>query len=263
MPRTTIAGIRARDSDRADACGMLDAALADGQLSAEEHTSRTSTAMRAKTFDELDRLIGDLQIPSRLSASPVVSPRRRRSSRRWVYAAVLVVAAAAVGGIAGAVANSDLGPSKSVPNLTTGAGLHFFLDEYRAEYGDTVADELGLYPAHAVFDRPSAGNALQSDSYLYDGEFDDWGSSSTRSDDEKSFDLGTVDQVAIAGLLAGAPETLRVPDGAVEIVSFRYEPGSDDGPPTISIHVKNAAGHTGHMVVGFDGEPFDIYPYEG
>ena len=262
MPRTTLAGIRARDSDRADACGLLDAALADGQLSASEHASRTSTAMRAKTFDELERLIGDLQIPSRLAASPVVSPRRRRSPRRWVYAAILVVAAAAVGGIAGAVANSDLGPSKSVPNLTTGAGLHFFLDEYRAEYGDTVADDLGLYPEHAVVDRPASGNARQSDSYLYDGEFDDWGSSSSRAADERSFDLGTVDQVAIAGLLAGAPETLRVPDGAVEIVSFGYEPGSDDGPPTISIHVKNADGDSGHMVVGFDGEPFDIYPFE-
>ena len=263
MPRTTLTGIRARDSDRADACGMLDAALADGQLSAEEHASRTSTAMRAKTFDELDRLIGDLQIPSRLAASPVVSPRRRRSPRRCVYAAVLVVAAAAVGGIAGAIANSDLGPTKTVPTLTTGAGLHFFLDEYRAEFGDTVADELGLYPAHAVFDRPAPGNGRQSDPYLYDGEFDDWGSPSTRSDDERSFDLGTVDQVALAGLLAGAPETLHVPDGEVEIVSFRYESGSEDGPPTISIHVENDAGHTGHMVVGFDGEPFDIYPFEG
>jgi hypothetical protein len=262
MPKTTLAGLRARDSDRADACGLLDAALADGQLSASEHASRTATAMKAKTFDELDRLIGDLQIPRRLAASPVVSPRRRRSPRRWVYAAVLVVAAAAVGGIAGAIANSDLGPAKTVPTLTTGAGLHFFLDDYRAEYGDLVADELGLYPEHAVFDRPASGNSRQSDSYLYDGEFDDWGSPTTRTDDDKSFDLAAVDQIAIAGLLAGAPETLHVPDGAVEIISFRYEPGSDDGPPTISIHVKNDAGHTGHMVVGFDGEPFDIYPYE-
>ncbi|QHE69898.1 DUF1707 SHOCT-like domain-containing protein [Rhodococcus sp. WAY2] len=260
MNKTSLAGLRARDSDRADACGVLDAAQADGQISAEEHSYRTARAMSAKTFDELDRLVGDLQIPSRLANAPVVRPKQRRSRRRWIAAGAIVASAAVVGAIAGSVGD-DAGPSKSLPTLTTGSGVHYFIDEYRAEFGDTIADEVDLFPEHAVLDRQATGNPSQADPYHYDGEFDSWGSVSTRDADERSFDLAAVDLPALAGLLKGAPESVRVPNGTVDHLSFGFEPGEEQGPPIISVYANNKAGNAGYFNVTFDGEIIAVYPF--
>ena len=54
-------GTRAKDSDRTDTCQVLDSALAEGQLSMEEHRQRVSTATNATTLGELQALVGDLQ----------------------------------------------------------------------------------------------------------------------------------------------------------------------------------------------------------
>ncbi|MCQ4119684.1 DUF1707 SHOCT-like domain-containing protein [Rhodococcus tibetensis] len=260
MTKSTLAGLRARDSDRADACGVLDAAQADGQLSAEEHSYRTARAMSAKTFDELDRLVGDLQIPSRLANAPVVRPKQRRSRRRWIAAGAIVATAAVGGAIAGTLGEEPGSPT-SVPTLTTGSGVQFFIDDYSAEFGNTIADEVDLFPEHAVFDRQAAANPSQSDPYYYDGEFDSWGSVSSRDADERSFDLATVNLPALAGLLKGAPESVRVPNGTVDHLSFGFEAGEEDGPPIISVYANNEAGNTGYFNVTFDGEIVAVYPF--
>src|SRR5689334_5711494 len=57
-------GTRARDSDRAAICQVLDGALADGQLSMDEHRQRVSDATSAATLGELDSLVVDLQTAS-------------------------------------------------------------------------------------------------------------------------------------------------------------------------------------------------------
>ncbi|MEV6138665.1 DUF1707 domain-containing protein [Nocardia sp. NPDC051990] len=56
--------MRARDLDRANASSVLDAAYAEGQLSADEYRDRTAQAETGKTIADLDRLTRDLQIPS-------------------------------------------------------------------------------------------------------------------------------------------------------------------------------------------------------
>jgi uncharacterized protein DUF1707 len=43
-------GTRAKDSDRNDTCRILDSALADGQLSMEEHRTRVALATGAETL---------------------------------------------------------------------------------------------------------------------------------------------------------------------------------------------------------------------
>ncbi|WP_199174370.1 DUF1707 SHOCT-like domain-containing protein, partial [Roseateles chitinivorans] len=52
---------RAKDSDRNDTCKVLDSAMAEGQLSMEEHRDRLSAAMKATTLGELADLVADLQ----------------------------------------------------------------------------------------------------------------------------------------------------------------------------------------------------------
>ncbi|MEV0340937.1 DUF1707 domain-containing protein [Nocardia sp. NPDC050713] len=56
--------MRARDIDRVHACGVLDAAYAEGQLGGEEYRERTAKASAAKTLGELARLTSDLQVPA-------------------------------------------------------------------------------------------------------------------------------------------------------------------------------------------------------
>ncbi|MFE3290252.1 DUF1707 domain-containing protein [Rhodococcus sp. NPDC059234] len=256
---TSTGGLRARDSDRADACGLLDAALADGQLDETEHAARSAAAMRAKTFGELDRLVGDLQVPGRFADAPVVRPARRLPGRRTLLAAVAVGLAAAIGALAGTVGGG--GSAAPLPDLTTGNGLRHFVDDYRARFGDTVADEADLFPEHASIDRPSA-EPTRSEPYLYRGEFELWGSASTRSRDARSFDLGALNLPVIAQLVAGAPRSLRIPDGDVDHLSLRFEPGDDKLPAAVTIFVQNAAGDSAHMVTGFDGKIRSMYPFE-
>ncbi|MFE7796634.1 DUF1707 domain-containing protein [Nocardia sp. NPDC057440] len=55
---------RARDLDRANTCSVLDAAYAEGQLGADEYHDRTAQATAAKTLGELERVVGDLQMPA-------------------------------------------------------------------------------------------------------------------------------------------------------------------------------------------------------
>ncbi|EUA54119.1 hypothetical protein I550_5760 [Mycobacterium intracellulare 1956] len=52
---------RARDSDRQDTCTILDNALSDGEVSAEEHRERVSAATKAVTLGDLQALVRDLQ----------------------------------------------------------------------------------------------------------------------------------------------------------------------------------------------------------
>ncbi|WP_433757755.1 DUF1707 SHOCT-like domain-containing protein [Nocardia sp. CA-135398] len=266
MATTRYGGIRARDTDRADVCGLLDAALADGQLTDDEHAERTAKAMRAKAFGELDELIGDLQVPRNLVDAPVIRIDRRRP-RRWVapvaFIAGAAVIGAAVGGIASCAAGGSgpFGWSENVPSLTSGSGLAYFIDEYRAEFGDTKIDEVTLYPGYAIFERQAAGNPTVTAEYRYDGDFHDYGSSNGRKPDVRTFDLASIDLRAITGLLAGAPQSIKTPGGVVMHASIEYPPGArPDSDPAIAIYARNQAGATGYLTATLTGEPLQVFP---
>ncbi|WP_054815311.1 DUF1707 SHOCT-like domain-containing protein [Nocardia arizonensis] len=253
--------LRARDSDRADVCGLLDAALADGQLTAGEHAARTESAMRAASFAELDRLVGDLQIPGDMVDTPVVRGGPLRTRRWWVPVSILLVAAL-LGAGAGCVgrAATDHTARASLPTLTTGAGLAQFIDSYRAEYGDTVADDLTVYPGYAVYHR-TPGNPVKSQYYHYDGDFSTFGSESARKPSTPTFDFGTIDRLLFARLLAGAVQSLKVPNGQINYIKFEFPPGSTKDPsPYVRIYVQNEAQDNGFMTVTFGGEILDVRP---
>jgi hypothetical protein len=266
MATTRYGGIRARDTDRADVCGLLDAALADGQLTADEHAARTAKAMRAMSFGELDDVVGDLQIPDDLVDAPVVRVDRRRP-RRWLAPVAVVVAAALIGAGVGGItrcAADTSGPAgqsvsaKNVPVLTTGVGLAYFIDRYRAEFGDTKADEVTMYPEYAIFTRQVAGDPTHSARYHYDGSFGKPTTAAGRKPDVRTFDLATMDLRAVTGLLAGAPESTKMPDGAVTHIGIEFAAGSSTDIPTLAVYTTNKAGASGFLTLTFAGEPLRV-----
>src|SRR5690349_5425148 len=68
---------RAKDSDRSDTCRILDSALADGQLSMEEHRTRVALATGAETLADLQSLVSDLQTSSAPAQLPDLERRPR------------------------------------------------------------------------------------------------------------------------------------------------------------------------------------------
>jgi hypothetical protein len=241
MAATRYSGIRARDTDRADVCGLLDAALTDGQLTEEEHAARTAQAMRAKSFGELDDIFGDLQIPDDLVDAPVVRVDRRRP-RRWLAPLAVIVAAAVAGAVVGGITRSAADspklpglpgarghsePSEHVPVLTTGAGLAYFIAEYRAEFGDTEADEVTLYPEYVLVTRQARDNPTATARYHYDGNFD--------------------------------KPTTKVQGGTVTHAGAEFDSSAPAGAgPVFRIHTTNQAGASGSLIVSFTGEPLRV-----
>ena len=67
---------RAKDSDRTDTCQVLDSALADGQLSMEEHRQRVASATNAATLGDLQSLVDDLQTEN----APVQMPNLQEAA---------------------------------------------------------------------------------------------------------------------------------------------------------------------------------------
>jgi Domain of unknown function (DUF1707) len=62
----------ASDADRDTAAGLLNAARAEGRLTADEHDQRLSAAYTARTWQQLDQLTADLPAPpAAASGQPV------------------------------------------------------------------------------------------------------------------------------------------------------------------------------------------------
>ncbi|WP_238153953.1 DUF1707 SHOCT-like domain-containing protein [Streptomyces xinghaiensis] len=63
-PAPSPAGMRASDRDRDRTADILREALAEGRLTAEEHSERIDLVYRARTVGELEPLVGDLPAQS-------------------------------------------------------------------------------------------------------------------------------------------------------------------------------------------------------
>ncbi|MGV9414225.1 DUF1707 SHOCT-like domain-containing protein [Nocardia sp. NPDC003693] len=252
-------GLRVRDSDRVDACSLLDSARAAGELSESEHTQRTAAAMRARTFGDLDALISDLQIPRNLVDAPLIRPERRLPRRRWIAAAGTVAVAALLGSFFGWISEPDP-PRTARTDATTGAGFGSFLAAYQAEYGDSPVDDVTMYPEFVSVDRPVEGNRTEDLDYR-NGRFGN-SSTSSRSGSTESFQLTGIDVRAIAAVLAGATETLRVPGGAISHISIQRPSGATDKSPVVTVYVTDGT-RSGHMELTFAGEPREVFPEDG
>ena len=66
--------LRASDADRDRAASMLNEALADGRLTADEHAERLDTVYAAKTHAELVPVLDDLHLSPQTHATPAPVP---------------------------------------------------------------------------------------------------------------------------------------------------------------------------------------------
>ncbi|MGV9673847.1 DUF1707 domain-containing protein [Nocardia sp. NPDC003482] len=253
-PRT-----RARAEDRAAACALLDAALGDGQLSAEDHRTLVDLANEATTLGDLAELTDDLQ----RSADAPDEPRPPRSNRgRWYTAAL--TAAVVVVGVAGVLGGARLAEREPIrvvdvgrveplvvptPNLLTPEGISVFRDSLRARFGDTVVDTLTLFPDYASLTKAPAGQPNRLVDYTYRGGFAPSRNPTTRKPDTPTIDLAPLDAAAIGRLLTQAPATLQVPDGTISHLTFDL----DHGTPLVRIFVSNTFNESGYLEADFAG----------
>ncbi len=180
-------GTRAKDSDRTATCQVLDSALAEGQLSMEEHRYRVSAATHAATLGELEPLVADLQTPGAVQPQVISSPKLRPGplvvggmavAAVVLGAAVVVVLASSDSSASDTTTSSTAaaapethalaaGPSTQavespsaptdpppvvlgpLPNLHTAEGLTLVIDEIRKRFGDTMGYELAITPDDA------------------------------------------------------------------------------------------------------------------
>ncbi|MEV6100469.1 DUF1707 domain-containing protein [Nocardia sp. NPDC051981] len=247
-------GLRARDTDRVDACTLLDAARDAGELTAVEHIERAAKVMAAKTFGDLDAVLSDLQIPANLVNSPVVRANRRGPSTRMRVAAAILVAAALLGAFAGCVSRTAA-PEPALPDPTTGPGLASFVAAYRDHFGDTKADQVLLYPTYVIIERRQDPSAPRDAHIRYDGSFRSY-DDIARSAGVDIFDMSVLDLKKIAGLLAGAPQSAGVPNGRIGHVEIAR---GADGGPVVTVYVDDGSQH-GYFKVAATGEPMAIYP---
>jgi hypothetical protein len=270
------ASTRAKDSDRTWTCQVLDSALAEGQLSMEEHRQRVSRATNATTLGELQSLVDDLQ-PTTAVAPFAATPSKLRSAP--VVAALVAGAAILVSGvIAWALISNGPPPSDTattssrsaaapqthalasepsmsaaestpapadppakvlgpLPNLHSAEGLTLVIDEIRKRFGDTTGYELAITPTEATLARPDPTDENSKLIYSFEGG---WGDPSTRprSDTDDVTDLGAFDVQAAADALQAAPETLRIAPGDVEQTFIDIDHIADPPPGTLELLVK-------------------------
>jgi hypothetical protein len=268
------ANTRARDVDRANTAAILDGAFGDGQLSQDEHRAMSELAAGARTLDELEALVGDLQRPA--DAPPDARPPRE--TRRHLFTAAVAAAAviAAVGTFtltdsddaqaptpAAQPASIDLGAVAPVviptPDLTTREGMTLFIDQYRAKFGDTVVDELNLYPQHANLERAQPLEPNRLVSYDYQGGFSPSRPATTRKVDTPIIDLAGLNVDALAEVAATAPTAINVPDAKVDYLGI----DTDGATPIVRIYASNDFDESGMIVVTPAGSVLRVSPFSG
>ncbi|MFI6311549.1 DUF1707 domain-containing protein [Nocardia fusca] len=280
-------GTRARTADRDAAGAVLSRAFGEGQLAEDEYRVRAELLADAVTLDDLAELTADLQ-----GARPAPVPPPGRSAGQGRYFAVIGAAALAVAFGTFALVQREAEPAPAVPpvaaapepaapmpyaalneveplviptpDLVTEAGLAHFVDHYRTEFGDTVADEITLFPAYARVTRALPGQPNRKVTYTYRGGFHQDSDPTTRSVDTPTVDLAAVDTAAIGAAGGTAAATARVPDGVVSMIELDIQSSDPlEGRPAVSIHVGNTFDESGWFVLSPAGEVLRVWPFDG
>jgi hypothetical protein len=137
---------RANDADRADVCAILDNAYADGELDADEHRQRCSSAMAAKTRSQLLDLTSDLQARLPVFAQQPTIAVKANPNRKWIIGAVVGGVLAAVAIVGGAIAAAWHGGSSPSSTAPVAAHTQTFSSEANSEATGTylpLADVVG------------------------------------------------------------------------------------------------------------------------
>ncbi|TCN45887.1 hypothetical protein EV641_12261 [Rhodococcus sp. SMB37] len=155
-------------------------------------------------------------------------------------------------------APAEVAASASAPSLVTAAGLEQFRRDYRDRFGDTLLDEATLHDEYASIERAVPHSPDRVMPYSYRGTFESDHSPTTRPVGTPEFDLDALDVPLLARYLAGAPQSVGVPDGSVSHVGL----GIDVGEATVSIYVSNRAQENGYLVLTPDGRVLAVRRFE-
>ncbi|MEN4478157.1 DUF1707 domain-containing protein [Mycolicibacterium cosmeticum] len=271
---------RAKDSDRDATCRILDNALADGQLSGDEHRRRVSTAVTATTLGELEPLLADLQVPDDVRPAPVRRWRRRDLILvgAGVAAAIAIVAVAFGGGsedpapssspsphpnsetpvpeshvVLSTVAAPESAPDTVPPavvkparDLLTVDGLTAVVDSIRGRFGDTMGYELAITTDQAFLARPDPADDQQKMVYPYRGGWDD-PSRRDRSDTDDLTDVAAFDIPATAAAVAAAPATLNIAPADVASTYLDVDYIAEQGGLELLVKITTTSGSTGYL----------------
>jgi hypothetical protein len=91
------AWLRASDADREQTVAVLRRHVADGRISIEEFSERTTAAYAARTFGDLDAVTADLP-----TVEPVEAANSRSVARpAWLAAGVAALTVIGIGALAG------------------------------------------------------------------------------------------------------------------------------------------------------------------
>ncbi|CAN5733032.1 DUF1707 domain-containing protein [soil metagenome] len=286
------AGTRAKDSNRNDTCAVLDSALADGQLSMEEHRQRVAAATSAATLGDLQALVSDLQNDK----APVQMPELQEPSKmraaavsvagvsRGLLAAVAVVLVVLGIGIGWGLygnsssplsfetdpgAKSDGIPAKVLTpprQLMSLGGLTGLFEQMKQKFGDTTGYSMTIFTDYASLTRQDPTEPRRALSYSYRGGFDDPSETSVSSD-ERVVDLAAFDIPMFVGIIRGAPETLGIDPAEVDNIHLSIDPSDDvTAPPdsiVLMVYVNPKFGNAGYIALNGDGSVKRIsYPSE-
>jgi hypothetical protein len=282
------AGTRAKDSDRNDTCQILDSALADGQLSMEEHRTRVALATGAETLGDLQSLLSDLQTdnaPVKLPDLNKPAPLRALAPSpgvgwglRIATAVVLVLLGMGIGwGVYGNTSSplsfqSDPGATSDgiAPKVLTPPrqlqsinGLNGLFEQMRQKFGASTGYQLDVHTDSAYLERPDPSDNRRKTSYQYRGGWGDpWSSPSTLDSGDHLVDLSTFDAEKVLGILRGAPQSLDTDPKDVKEVWLRIAPSEDASTPELvelAIHVNSDFGG-GYIELYPDGSIKSINP---
>ena len=244
-------GTRAKDSDRNDTCQVLDSALAEGQLSMEEHRQRVASATTAATLGELQSLVSDLQHANAPVRLPTLKSRLRLPvgagwGLRIATAGVLVLFGVGIGwGLYGNTASplsfetdpgakSDGIPAKVLTpprQLQSLGGLNGLFEQMRQKFGDTTGFAMNIRPDRATLYRPDGDDPRRKLMYDYRGGWGDPYSTSTVGSDDRVVDLSKFNLEQTVAILRGAPESLGIKRKDISDTWIDIEPSKDPVTP--------------------------------
>lgn len=287
-------GIRATDANRADVSSALDKALDEGQIDRFEHLERVRTATRARHVSELRPLLADLQgVSVDLPGDP--SPKRRKSAaepthhddssptaRRAVIFGLLTVVAVGALGLS-TLFNSDdpepASPPSAIeqvddssgsdgsddsdsdavvldnPSPLTLEGLEAMFSSASEASGTEFATRMTAHPEHGGMEWVDPEHPSRSWSSSFRGGWD--APDDRTSSRDESFRIADLDAAMIAPIIAGAPETLHVPNGEPSHMIIEADKA---GMPVYSVFARNDVNQSGHMTVNHAGDVLSMYP---
>lgn len=255
---------------------VLGQAYVDGQLSETDRELRVSRALGARTLDDLDVLVRDLQDHDLVTRPP---ERVGKGPFLAIAAGLAVVVAIGVlvlrGGDepdrapvpapapAAPVAMPEVAePVEFVPEALSKVWFEAFLTEYEAEFGDMFILDAGFRQDGFVhFKRPvndERPDVLHDWDWYPDRGFEQGVPAAHDPFGYARADLSGLDLDRLLVEIAHSREFLGVDDPDIDVF---LDPHVGESPQTIRIHASNSYGDTGRRLLTIDGRVLDSQPF--